>query len=361
MSTATLEKPATAPTAPTGNPPTATGGAASTPPEKLFKYIENLWGGRAIYVAAKLGLADHLADGPKTAAQLAIATQTHAGSLYRVLRALAGIEVVREEAPGTFALTPFGEALRTNVTGSLRATAIVELGEDHYSAWENLLHSVRTGETAFDNRFGMPIWKFYEQNPENGSNFDRCMTEMTGAIHAAILEAYDFAPFRHLTDVGGGHGALVAAVLAEYPDLRGTVFDQPYVAEGARKTFADANLRQRTAAVGGDFFEAVPAGADLYTMKFIIHDWDDQRSIRILQNIRKSIAPDGKLLIFDTVIPEGNEPHFGKLFDLNMLVMTGGRERTEKEFAALLRAGGFHLARVVPTQSVISIVEAVPA
>jgi predicted O-methyltransferase YrrM len=187
------------------------------------------------------------------------------------------------------------------------------------------------------------------------------MVELTGAIHQAILEAYDFTPFTHLTDVGGGHGALVAAILNEYPHLRGTVFDQPHVADGARKTFADANLRQRTAAVGGDFFESVPGGADLYTMKFIIHDWDDQRCVRILKNIRKGIAPGGKLLIFDTVIPEGNVPHFGKLFDLNMLVMTGGRERTEKEFAALLREGGFHLARVVPTASVISVVEAVPA
>jgi hypothetical protein len=348
MSTALLETAVTTATTP-------------APAERMFKFIENLWAGRAIYVAAKLGLADQLADGAKTAEQLAAATNTHAPSLYRVLRALAGIDVVREESPGQFGLTPFGAALRTNVSGSMRATAIVELGEDHYSAWENVLHAVRTGETAFDAKFGMPIWKFYEQNPENGKNFDRCMTEMTGAIHAAILEAYDFSPFKHLIDVGGGHGALVSAVLNDYPDLRGTVFDQPYVADGARKTFADANLRQRTAAAGGDFFESVPAGADLYTMKFIIHDWDDERSVRILTNIRKAIPPHGKLLIFDTVIPEGNEPHFGKLFDLNMLVMTGGRERTEKEFAALLRQGGFDLARVVPTESVMSIVEAVPA
>ncbi|MEA2735137.1 MAG: hypothetical protein QOE14_1588 [Humisphaera sp.] len=350
MSTATLETPVP-----------VTAAAASTPAQRMFNFVESFWAGRTVYLAAKLGLADHLAGGPMTAEQLAAATKTHAPSLYRLLRALAGIEVVRETSPGQFVLTPFGEALRTTVPGSLRATAIVELGEDHYAAWENILHSIRTGETAFDNKFGVPIWKFYEQNPENGSNFDRTMTEMTGATHQALLEAYDFAPFKHLTDVGGGHGALVAAVLNEYPHLRGTVFDQPYVADGARKTFADANLNSRTAAVGGDFFESVPQGADLYTMKFIIHDWDDQRSIRILKNIRKAIAPGGKLLILDTVIPEGNEPHFGKLFDLNMLVMTGGRERTEKEFAVLLRQAGFHLARVVPTQSVISIVEAVPA
>ena len=352
MSTATIETPATK---------TATGGSAASPAEKMFKYIENLWGGRSIYVFAKLGLADHLADGPKTAEQLAVATTTHAPSLYRVLRALAGIEVIRETTAGRFELTPFGASMRSNVDGSLRATAIVELGEDHYSAWENLLHAVRTGETAFDNKFGMPIWKFYETHEENQKNFDRCMVEMTGAIHRAVLEAYDFSGFKHLTDIGGGHGALVAAVLNEYRELRGTVFDQPHVTDGARKTFAEQRLTQRTAAVGGDFFEFVPGGADLYTMKFIIHDWDDQRCIKILQNIRKGIAPGGKLLIFDTVIPEGNTPHFGKLFDLNMLVMTGGRERTEKEFAELLRQGGFHLARVVATESVISIVEAVPA
>lgn len=350
MSTAELERTLSIPSV-----------ATPTPAERMFGFIENLWAGRSVYVAAKLGLADQLADGPKTVEELAAATRTHAPSLYRLLRALAGIDVVRQDAHGKFVLTPFGEALQSDAPGSLRSTAIVELGDDHYSAWENLLHSVRTGETAFDAKFGMPIWKFYEQNPENGSNFDRCMTELTGAIHDAILEAYDFAPLQHLTDIGGGHGALVTAILKEYPHLRGTVFDQPYVATGAARALAETPLRARVTAVGGDFFESVPGGADLYTMKFIIHDWDDQRCIRILRNIRAQVPSAGRLLIFDTVIPEGNEPHFGKFFDLNMLVMTGGRERTEKEFAALLREGGFHLARVVNTESVISIVEAVPA
>jgi hypothetical protein len=349
MSTATLEP---------GKPMTEA--AAPTPAEKIFKLIENLWAGRTIYVAAKIGLADKLAAGAKTTEQLAAETGTHAPSLYRLLRALAAVEVVREVAPKKFELTSFGETLQADVKGSLRATAIVELGEDHYSAWENLPHAVRTGETAFDNKFGMPIWKFYETHEENGRNFNQCMVEMTGAVNAAILEAYDFGPFKHVTDIGGGHGALVAAVLKEYPGLRGTVFDQPHVAEGAAKAFAEAGLTGRTFTVGGDFFQSVPGGSDLYAMKFIIHDWDDQRSITILKNILKGIAPGGKLLIIDTVVPEGNEPHFSKFFDLNMLVMTGGRERTEKEFAELLEAGGFHLNRVVPTESMVSIVEAVP-
>ena len=332
-----------------------------TPADRMFQFIENFWAGRTVYIAAKIGLADHFAGGPKSAEQLAAATKTHPDSLYRLLRALGAIEVVRETTPGKFELTEFGKALRDDAPGSLRASAIVELGDDHYAAWENLLHSVKTGETAFDAKFKMPIWKFYETHPENQKNFDRCMVELTKAIHEAILEAYDFSPFQQLTDIGGGHGALVAAVLGKYPKLRGTVFDQPHVADGAKKAFADAKLSDRTTTVGGDFFESVPGGADLYAMKFIIHDWDDARCIKILQNIRKGIAANGKLLIFDTVVPEGNTPHFSKFFDLNMLVMTGGRERTEKEFAALLRKGGLHLDRVVSMKSALSIVEAVPA
>ena len=333
----------------------------SSPAERMIQIVSGFWAARAVHVAAKLGIADHLADGPKRVEQLAAATQTHAPSLLRLLRALVGIEVVREVAPGEFASTELGETLRSGTSDSMRAVAVSIIGAEHYDAWRAVEHSVRTGETAFDYTFDMSIWSFFKGNAQNAKDFDQAMTDFTRAIDPAVLEAYDFGQFRHIIDVGGGHGELLGAILATHAGVRGTVFDQPYVAEGATKRFAGKKLSQRADAVGGDFFESVPAGGDAYLMKFIIHDWDDERSIRILTNVRKAIAPGGKLLLLETVLPEGNEPHFARFMDLNMLVMTGGRERTEKGYAELLRKGGFHLARIVGTESVISVIEAVPA
>jgi hypothetical protein len=337
----------------------------TAPAERMLQYLGGFWIARAIHAAAKLRLADQLADGPKTLEQLAAATDSHAPSLYRLLRALVGAEVFSEESPGAFALSPLGQTLRSDVHGSLRTTFHTCAGDDHYDAWGAIEHSVRTGQTAFEHVFKMPVWKFYEQNEENGRNFNQFMTDLTAVVDEAILKAYDFGGFEHLVDVGGGHGGLLRAVLQENPGLRGTVFDQPAVIEGTRQAIAAANLSERCDAVGGDFFESVPAGGDAYLMKFILHDWDDQRSIRILSNARQGIAASagskGRLLILDTVVPPGNGPHFSKLMDLNMLVMTGGRERTEAEFADLLRAGGWWLKRVVQTESVVGIVEAEPA
>ena len=333
----------------------------NSPVDRMIEIVAGFWAARAVHVAAKLGLADHLTDGPKTVEQLAAATSTHAPSLLRLLRALVGIEVLREVAPQRFASTPLGDTLHSGAADSMRAIAMSIIGAEHYDAWQAVEHSVRTGETAFDFVHQMPIWKFFRENPSNAKDFDQAMTDFTRAIDPAVLKAYDFAPFKRIIDVGGGHGELLSAILLKHPKVRGTVFDQPYVAEGAARKFAALNLSARADTVGGDFFESIPAGGDAYMMKFIIHDWDEPRSIRILSNIRKGIAPNGKLLLLETVLPEGNEPHFARFMDLNMLVMTGGRERTEREYADLLRQAGFHLARVVQTESVISVVEAVPA
>jgi SAM-dependent methyltransferase len=331
-----------------------------TPGERMFQFFGGLWAARAVHVAAKLGLADHLNGSAKTTEQLATATDTHAPSLYRLLRALASIEIVREDSPGKFVSTELGDMLRTGVPGSFRAAATSILGDEHYQAWEALQHSVQTGETAFDHVFEKPVWKFFQENPSNARTFDQAMTDFTQVIDPAMLKAYDFAQAKRIVDIGGGHGALISAILKQHPAARGTVFDQPYISDGARKALAASGLADRCEAVGGDFFDAVPAGGDLYLMKFIIHDWDDDRSIRILSNIRKAIVPGGKLVLVETVVPEGNQPSFSKFMDLNMLVMTGGRERTEKEYANLFRSAGFKLTRVVPTESVMSVIEAVP-
>jgi hypothetical protein len=332
-----------------------------TASERMMDFYYGFWVARALTTAAKLGIADVLASGPKTVEQLATATKAHAPSLYRLLRALASVGVFRERAPGEFESTPLGDTLRSNVPGSMRYTFITGIGEEHYDAWAGITHSVRTGETAFDHILQMPIWKFYQEHEENGRSFNQFMTDLTSVVDPAVLEAYDFGQFKHVIDVGGGHGRLLAEILRKHPALRGTVFDQPDVVQGARTAMARANLGSRCDCVGGDFFESVPAGGDGYMMKFIIHDWDDQRSIRILKNIRKVIAPKGKLLLVECTLSEANDQPFGKFMDLNMLVMTGGRERTGKEYTDLLRAGGFELTRVVPTESVFSIVEASPA
>ncbi len=330
---------------------------ASVPPSvAMLQMISGFWISRAIYIVAKLGLADHLRDGHKTADQLASVTGTHAPSLYRVLRALASVGVLAEDAKG-FGLTPLSETLCTDVPGSLRAFATVELGEEHYPAWGELLHSVKTGEIAFDRAFGMPVWKFFEQNAENAKTFNDAMTGLTLAVNDAVLSRYDFSSIRKIVDVGGGHGSLIASILKANPRMKGVLFDAPSVAKGAQSRIEGEGIADRCEIVGGDFFQLVTGGGDAYILKWIIHDWDDERSITILRNCHRAMTDDGKLLLVEAVVPRGSEPHFSKFIDLNMLVMTGGRERTEDEYRQLLEAAGFKLTRILPTEAPMSVIE----
>jgi hypothetical protein len=329
-------------------------------PEQILQIITNFWTSRAVYVFSKLGIPDLLASGPKTADELASATKTHAPSLYRVLRVLASTGFVSATADGRFAQTPLSEILVTDVPGSLRWFTISELGQEHYPAWGNLLHSVKTGEIAFDNFFGADVWKYFQQNPEDAAVFNNSMSGMTAATNEEILAVYDFSSFGTIVDIGGGHGGLITSILKANPKAKGILMDAPQVIEGARPKLEAAGLTDRCEAVGGDFFKAVPAGGDVYVMKWIIHDWNDELAITILKNVRNEIPRDGRVIIVDCVVPENNEPDFSKFFDLNMMVMTGGKERTEKEFAQLLNAAGFKLRRVIPTKVPTSIVEAEP-
>lgn len=323
----------------------------------MLQMISGFWISRAIYVAAKLGIADQLRDGPKTVDELAAATATHAPSLYRVLRALASVGVFTEVKKRGFALTPLADTLRTDAPGSLRAFATVELGEEHYPAWGELLHSVRTGEIAFDRAFGMPVWKFFEQNPGNAKTFNDAMTGFTLAVNDAVLSSYDFSSISKIVDVGGGHGSLIASILKANPKMKGVLFDAPPVIEGAGHRLKDEGLAERCEATAGDFFDSVPSGGDAYIVKWIIHDWDDEQSVSILKNCHRAMAENGRLLLVEAVVPDGSEPHFSKYMDLNMLIMTGGRERTEDEYRTLLEASGFKLTRIVPTESPMSIIE----
>lgn len=327
----------------------------------MLQIISGFWISRAVYVIAKLGIPDLLNSGPKTAEELAQATETHPPSLYRLLRALTSVGVLKSEPEERFALTPVSETLVTNAPGSLRWFAVSELGQEHYPAWGNLMHSVKTGDIAFDDHFGVDIWKYFQQNPEDAAIFNDSMTGVTAAANESIMSLYDFSSFNKVVDVGGGHGGLITSILKSNPKATGVLFDAPQVISGARSKIESAGLADRCETVDGDFFQAVPAGGDVYIMKWIIHDWDDEKAIRILKNIRSQIPSHGKLILVDCVVPEGDEPHFSKFIDLNMLVMTGGKERTEREFRELLDAAGFKLLRVIPTAVPTHIVEAEPA
>ena len=326
----------------------------------MLQIISGFWISRAVYVIAKLGIPDLLKSGPKTAEELAAATRTHAPSLYRVLRALASVGVL-ESHDRQFAQTPLSETLGTDAPGSLRWFTVSELGQEHYPAWGNLMQSVRTGEIAFDHFFGVDVWGYFQRNPEDAAVFNDSMTAVTAAANQEIMTKYDFSGFKKVVDVGGGHGGLITSILKNNSHVRGVLFDAPQVIEGARPKIEAAGLADRCETVSGDFFKSVPAGGDAYVMKWIIHDWDDQKAVTILRNCRNEMQPNGKLILVDCVVPETNEPHFSKFIDLNMLVMTGGKERTEEEFEELLADAGFKLLRVIPTDVPTSIVEAEPA
>lgn len=329
------------------------------PPVQMMQMITGFWTSCCIYAAAKLNIADLLKDKPQTADQLAEATHSDAASLHRILRALSSVGVFKESGQQQYELTPLGTTLQSDVPGSMKAMAIAQLG-DHYNAWGNLVYSIKTGEIAFDNIEGMSVWKYYEMHPDEGVNFMKAMSGLTGAVIQYVLPEYDFSGFKTIVDVGGGNGALLMAVLDRAPHAKGIVFDEEYVVEETKKHIQQKGYNGRCETAGGSFFDFIPGNADAYLMKMVLHDWNDQQCLQILNNCSKAMKPGSKLLVLDAVIPEGNEPHPGKFMDINMLAMTGGRERTEREFAALFAKAGLKLSRVIPTHSpMFSIVEVV--
>ena len=327
----------------------------------MLNLIIGYWVSQMIFVAAKLGLADLLKDEPKSAADLARATRMNAATLHRLLRALASVGVFAERADGRFERTPLAATLESNAPGSMRAFALMMVEKYNWDSWTELAYSVETGAAGLDKALGMKVFEYLDRNPEHARVFGESMSNLSAVENPAIVAAYDFSRFRKIVDVGGGHGSLLSAILAANPKLSGVLYDNPRVVENARKApHMTKDVASRMEIVGGDFFEKVPDGADAHVMKYIMHDWDDARAVKILANCRKAIAKNGALLIVDTVIPPGNDPHWGKLLDLNMMVLTGGLERTEKQFAELLRKAGFELVRVVPTACPLSIVEGKP-
>lgn len=324
----------------------------------MLQMISGFWVSRAIHAAAKLGIADCLKEQPKTVEELAAITNTHMPSLYRLLRALESVGIFAEDDHHRFGLTPLATTLQTDVPGSMRFFAISELGQAHYLGWENLLHSIKTGEIAFDHIAGMSVWDHYLKNSEAGKLFNCAMTSLTAFVLPAIICSYDFSAFNTVVDVGGGQGSLMTSILKAYPIVKGIVFDIPTVIEEAKSHLQAQGFADRCTVVSGNFFESVTAGGDAYLLKHIIHDWDEEKAIAILKNCHQAMSQHGTLLLFETIIPTGNASSFSKLFDLNMLVMTGGRERTQEEYQVLLLHAGFQLTQVIQTPSPISIIEA---
>jgi hypothetical protein len=327
----------------------------------MLGQITGYWVSQMIFVAAKLGIPDVLAKTPKTPAAVAEQVGAHAPFVHRMLRTLASVGVFAETPNGRFRLTPAAATLRSGVPGSLRDFALMMVDDYNWAAWGALLHGVQTGGVAFDHVHGQRFFDYLVAHPEKQQQFAASMASISGAENAAIARAYAFGRFGRLVDVGGAHGHLLATILRRNRKVRGVLYDQPQVVAGAAASGFLTGLEDRIEITGGDFFASVPAGADGYMMKYIIHDWDDERCVRILGLCRDAMAPGGRVLVVENVIEPGNRPGWPKLLDINMLALLTGKERTKAEFRELFARAGLTLRRVVPTASPISVLEATAA
>jgi hypothetical protein len=302
--------------------------------------------------------------GPRSSVDLAAAAGADPQALYRALRALAGLGIFAEGEPGWFTLTPLAEPLRSDVPASLRASAMLYGDRWWWHACGELLYSVRTGQTAFDHVHGQALFEYLDQADEAAAVFNAHQSNMTRLDVAAIVQAYDFTGFGTVVDIGGGHGVLAEAIIQSCPQTSVVLFDQPSVIEGAQARLRAQSLDDRCRLVAGDFFVSVPEGGDAYVLKDIIHDWDEQRALTILRNCRQAMArgsvQPARLLLVEKVIPPGNAPFVGKITDITMLLVAGGRERTAAEYQTLLEQAGFSLINMMPTRSPASLIEAVP-
>lgn len=330
----------------------------------LYQLATGHYFSNALQLAVKLGIAEHLVDGPRQVRDIAAATGTHASSLGRVLRLLASVGIFEEREDGAFALTPVGDCLRAGVPGSARAMVAMFSSDRVQDAWRDLEYCVRTGNPVFRKKGLDDPFSDFARTPEESAIFDAAMADFTRLVAVAVAAAYEFAPLRTLVDVGGGNGALLIGILRAHANLRGIVFDRPAAAERARTCIAQEGLADRCTAVGGDFFAGVPAGGDAYVLKHVIHDWDDERATVILENCRRAMGERGKLLIVEGVYPPRIDDSLAArgaaANDVNMLVNTGGRQRSEAEFRALYAAAGFALTRIVPTLAPVSVIEGKP-
>lgn len=325
---------------------------------RLGEMAMAIWPARAIFAAAHLAIPDHLAGGALPLDDIARLTGTHVPSLRRLLRALASCGIVTEVSAGRFGLTALGDALRTDAPGSARALVMTIAGDWQWASWGNFLHSLRTGESGLRKFSGLDLFSYLAAHPEDRAYFDRAMIGIHGATAAAVVGAYDFDAFESIIDVGGGTGTLLKTILKATRHPRGMLFDLQQTVKSAREAIAQEGLTARCVVAEGDFFKAIPEGHDCHILAHVLHDWTDDQALSILRNCRRAIASNGRLLIIEAVLPEGDTPHHGKLMDLLMLTVTGGVERTASEFSALLAAAGFCLKSVVAAGTHQNIVEA---
>jgi hypothetical protein len=313
---------------------------------------------KMIYVAAKLKLPDLLAAGPRSAEDLASATGAHAGSLYRIMRTLASKGFFDEDDSRRFSLLPLGEVFKA---GTPNHATVLLMGSDLFGRpLDNLLYCAQTGKNGFDKTWGKPAFEYLSEHPDEALLFNEMMVGFHGMEPPAVAAAYDFSAFRTIVDVGGGTGNLLTTILERHPGPRGILFDLPHVASDATALIDRKGMKDRIDIEAGSFFERVPQGADAYVMSHVIHDWNDEQSVSILGHCRKAIQKDGRLLLVETVVPAGNLPHPSKMLDIVMLVMNPGKERSESEYRALFKKADFELTRIVPTESPVSVIEAVP-
>jgi hypothetical protein len=327
------------------------------PQATLWRMTSGCLLSQAIHVATKLGIPDLLKDGPKSSTELAQETNTHAPSLYRLLRALAGSGIFTEDDQDRFELTPLGALLRRDVPGSMAAAGLLFGSNLQWPALGELTYSVQTGKTAFDHHFGMTLWEYYMSQPEEQELFQYAMSSFSAAETHAILQAYDFSAFRTIVDVAGGQGTLLAAILTAYPAMRGTLLELPHVAGQAEMFFKSAGVAERCEVISGNMFEAIPEGCDAYIMKTVLHDWQDEQALALLKKCAAAMPSNARLLVISEVIAPANVPDPSKFMDLNMLVCFGGCERTAAEFETLLAEAGLQSDRIIPTRSPLKIVE----
>jgi orsellinic acid C2-O-methyltransferase len=335
------------------------------PPSPLLEATFGAMAAKTVYAAAELRLADLLARGLHSSQELAERTSTHAPSLRRLLRALAGLGIVAQTGPDRFELAELGERLRADAADSVCALVLMRAGPEFWRSWDELVASVRTGEPGWDRANGLPLYEFLARHPQQAATFNLAMAQHSRSVAPAVMAACDFARFTTVVDVGGGDGTLLAELLRAQPGLKGVLFDLPAGLAGAPDTLAAAGVADRCRVVPGDFFVAVPEGADAYVLKQVLHNWDDERAVAIMRNCRTAMAPDARLVILERVLPElasAGSPQ-SLLLDLQMLVVTEGRERTEWEFRDLLAAAGFtQTARSGPLQPHdLRVIEATPA
>jgi hypothetical protein len=331
----------------------------------MMSLLNGAWAARLAHAAAELGIAEHLVGEPRDATFLAAATQAHAPSLARLLRALTAIGVLNETDDRRYSLTQLGTTLRSDVPGSMRAWALLFFSDDQGKAWEALPHAIRTGEHAFRYIFGADQWTRLAARPDAARLFDQAMQSMTQGVNGALITHYPFGNYKWIVDVGGGNGALLLPVLVRHPTMRVTVFDLPHVAEAGRLRIAEQGLSDRCEAIGGDAFVAVPSGADAYVLKGVIHDWEDKEAIAILRTCRAAMKKGSKLLLIERILPERIDPDDALtrakfIHDINMFINPGGRERTQVEFHNLLAQAGLRLTRVITMPSPQAVMEVEP-